>query len=334
MTRLIIHIGAKKTGTTSVQTALKGARDKLSSEGIYLSTSAGKFEDRAFPRHYIGKKGYAEEVALWYQGAVDFMKNDGGHTAIISSESLADLGPKAIGAFRADIPDVFDDFLVVLFIRRQDLSAVSHYSTELKGGSVSKALISRGFGSSEARGLKYWTICRDWGEAFGRNAVRPHLYPDQEDGFRDVVEEFLSAIGFPEFHGSVRPSRKNPSLSRNIAAYLRRFNELAKKGAFSDNRATRNQYIRSLENIADGERIPYPPKDEAVAFFQNYADENRKLKQEYFPQRRHLFSSDFSMYPDHCANLDDFVDEEVFQESVKPFLAPAGLDASPGPAKS
>src|SRR5262249_3476238 len=46
-----LHIGTHKTGTTSIQVALDGARDALKRRGV-LYPQAGRADDRAAPGHH------------------------------------------------------------------------------------------------------------------------------------------------------------------------------------------------------------------------------------------------------------------------------------------
>ena len=322
--RLFIHIGAKKTGTTTIQAALKSSADVLKAQGIYTSAVAGKLEDKAFSRYYKGQLSNAEKVRIWYSEAVEFVRAGDDRSAMISAESLSDLSAREIERFRAEIPSVFDSFVISFFLRRQDLAAVSHYSTALKGGGVSEALISKRFGNRTARGLNYWSVCCDWTGAFGRQAMRPRLYPDVPDRNWDVLEDFLRLHDLGAITGQVMSTRKNVPVSRNVAAYLRRFNLLARAGRVDSSGRARRLYIRSLMEIADGKPIPKPSRSTAVAFYDGFKEENEKVRGEFFSDREHLFSRDFSMYPEEAQRLDDFVDEAMFRSSVAPFLLEPG----------
>ncbi|MEQ8897062.1 MAG: hypothetical protein RID23_08200 [Roseovarius sp.] len=320
MTRLYVHIGAKKTGTTTIQAALKACRDVLIQEGIYVSTLAGQLEDKAFTEYYRGNETSSGAVSSWYEDAVDFIRNKGGHSAIITAESLSDFLLREIMAFKEDIPDVFDEFCIIYYIRRQDLAAVSHYSTALKGGGISKTLMSEKFGDRSKRGLNYFRVSKDWAKVFGRDAMRVKLYPDHIPEGWDILDDFASVDGLEVLQGRLSADRKNTSLSKNIAAYLRRFNELARKGEVENSHEERSRYVRSISHLADGKRLPKPDHERAVRFYRGFAGNNKRLRQEFFQEKDRLFSRDFSMYPEVSEDLDDFVDEEVLRESMKPFL--------------
>lgn len=320
MTRLYVHIGAKKTGTTTVQAALKSCKEVLVQEGIYVSTLAGQLEDKAFTEYYCGNEASSEAVKSWYEDAVDFIRNKGGHSALITAESLSDFLLREIEAFKEDIPDVFDEFCIIYYIRRQDLAAVSHYSTALKGGGVSKSLMSEKFGNRSKRGLNYWRVSKDWAKVFGRETMRVKLYPDHIPEGWDILDDFASVDGLEMLMGRLSADRKNTSLSRNIAAYLRRYNELAQLGEVEKSHEERSRYVRSIAHLADGKRLPKPDRERAMTFYRGFAGNNKRLRQEFFQERERLFSRDFSMYPEVAEDLDDSVDEEVFRNSVEPFL--------------
>lgn len=312
--KLIIHIGAKKTGTTTLQKALKRYPAELQKQGFHISSIAGSVEDRAFTDAYWRKPEMHEVTHKWFERAKASVA-DGCHTAIITAEALSDLRLDEIEAFHRDVAERFSSIRVVFYIRRQDLAAVSHFSTALKGGGTSKELLSRSMGDRGRRGFSYGRVAMDWANVFGKEAMRVRRYVDKDKSW-NVIADFCGQIDLTPFDALLDFAPQNTRLSRNGAAYLRQFNiEQGKKGSLT----ARGRFQKVLNDFSDNARIPLPARDEAEKFYATFAEENALLKTEFFPGEDKLFSDDFSMYPIEAEDLDAYANPETYREILKAY---------------
>lgn len=133
MGKQYIHIGAKKTDSTTLQAVLKGNQEMLANHGYFVSKAAGAIEDKAFPRFYLGEADRLSAMQAWLSECAEAMQA-GSKAAIITAESLSDLRLEEIQKLHDDLVPLLDEIEIIYHIRRQDLMAVSHFSTFLKGG--------------------------------------------------------------------------------------------------------------------------------------------------------------------------------------------------------
>ncbi|MDN3522080.1 hypothetical protein [Halomonas ramblicola] len=314
MKKLVIHIGAKKTGSTTLQAALKENARLLSVEGVFVSKICGATEDLWATRPYMAchVEKSRERIIQWFDGARKF-QSKGAPLAILTAESFSDLTLDEILSFKDDIPDIFDDIKVVFYVRRQDLSAVSHYSTALKGGGDSKSLMSKKMGKRGRRPFSYGTIASDWASAFGKENVLVRRYVEGRVGGWDIVKDFLDLFDIPFDSHDLKYSSRNKSLGRVEAACLRRYNEMVKKGDIVYSQKVKSEILKKARSYGDNaEKVPFPKKAHAYRFFRSFDDENRRLKDMFFPDSEFLFDEDFGMYPEVQCDIDTYVKEDVF----------------------
>jgi len=313
MKKLVIHIGAKKTGSTTLQFALKSNADVLLSKGVFVSDLCGNREDFMASRPYMSCHTLSSKTNLlqWFEAAEN-ASSKGASLFVLTAESFSDMYKNEITDFKQDIPAIFDDVKIVLYVRRQDLAAVSHYSTKLKGGSGSKLLMSEGMGPRGRRAFSYGSIALDWACAFGEENLVVRRYVEGRAGGWDIVDDFFALLDLGLDGSSLQYSSENTSLGCVEAACLRRYNELVKKGELAEAQETKQAILRAAsEDPVNSRKIPRPRKDHAQAFLKSFDEENRILKERFFKDSDCLFDSGFDMYPDHQCDLDEFIPEKV-----------------------
>lgn len=126
--RLVLHVGTHKTGTTSIQQALRDNRDALRRAGIcYPDPSRDPHPH--LPAHnfiYRATLNGAEAMAAERDLIMAEFKASRADCLILSEEGLS-LPRDALQEFFAPWRDVFD-FEIVCFLRRQDRYAESLFS--------------------------------------------------------------------------------------------------------------------------------------------------------------------------------------------------------------
>lgn len=321
MSCLYIHIGAKKTGSTSLQYFLKQNAAFLRSKGIFVASTLGATEDKSLSRLYMGTAptdaSRRKETFLHQCG--DFFLQ-GGAAAIVTAESFSDLNLEEIEHLKNDLDPYFDGYRIIFYIRRQDLVAVSHYSTMLQGGGASKKLMSMGLGRRGRRALSYGSILKDWGAVFSSGDIVVRRYVEKWQGDWDVVTDFLSQIGLDAHDGCPVSSDRNTPLSGEAAACLRKYNELAKRGAILSSHEARQGLITALQTLENGSRIPKPAKPAAIKFYKSFQEENTEVRRMYFSKEEALFDDDFSMYPAGGTDIDSLLSVEYSMRVIDVLL--------------
>ncbi len=316
MGKLYIHIGAKKTGSTTLQAVLKGNQKMLADHGYFVSKAAGAIEDKAFSGFYLGEADRLPAMQAWLAECAEAMQA-GCKAAIITAESLSDLRLEEIQKLHDDLVPRFDGIEIIYYIRRQDLMAVSHFSTSLKGGGVTKALMSTQMGARGRRGFNFDRVAEDWEAVFGASSMCLRKYADPGQKGWDIVEDFCTLIGI-DFHSELhRKENKNVRLTRNQAAYLRLYNIWAREGRVRHSQEARTKLVNALSDLPDDTRIPLPSQEEAKEFYKIFKGGNKRIRLKYFPESDALFSKNFSMYPDATEDISQYAKDDVLEDTVR-----------------
>lgn len=204
--RLVLHIGAGKTGTTAIQGALKADEEALAQRRVrYLGLMFERFGERCFDwqRPSMIHGFHALPVA---EGARQFASvlreclraSDLSATLVLSNESF--LGQNA-AVIRALGPFVEEglDLAVVAYVRRHDQWAKSAFiQWGIRHKTYSGPQQSFGQWDNAVRNAFYPKL-RPWLDAFGsRVLVRNY------DAVSNVVTDFYSATGLGQKQDPVR----------------------------------------------------------------------------------------------------------------------------------
>jgi len=309
--RAVLHIGPPKTGTTSIQGCLAAARAELRDRGFHFATAPGEINHLALAAYGAGA-GFTGSVVRRAGGGGGDGASMGPrlakaigteitalpeyvHTVIYSSEQLGSLltEPADVARLRQLLNPWFQEFRVILYLRRQDEMAVSKYSTALRaGGEIDPSILPpRG---REALSYRLSDIVDLWAGAFGEAALRPRLLERQALIGGDVVTDFLAAIGIEGMPVEARPPASNPALTAEAQEMVRRFNILAEMRGFTD----RPRLAPHLRAPRFQGKPRLPTRAEAEEFFARFEPGNERLRARYFPGRDRLFTADFSRYPE------------------------------------
>lgn len=185
MTRVLLHIGGEKTGSTYLQHWLhRNSRRLLERHGVLYPTRGPACLRRAhFPLAAAllppQARDFAPGLAASAESLVDDLKRQlhrsGAHTLLLSAEHFAS---------RLDLPALrrlrqllgTDDVRIALYARRQDEIALSRFGTDLRNGrreDFHPATVG-----THDRTLMPWRVASDWSSVFGTRQVRVRSYAD------------------------------------------------------------------------------------------------------------------------------------------------------------
>ena len=135
--RFIFHVGAGKTGTSSIQFTLREGLERLAAAGVwYLGLMLEHAPVKHFPWqvfggpeafHQLSEEEGMEQLKLVLDDTVARARAAKVHTLIWSSESFFDRNKKAVAPLQALIADGVD-VQVLAYVRRHDAWARSAYS--------------------------------------------------------------------------------------------------------------------------------------------------------------------------------------------------------------
>lgn len=240
-----LHIGTPKSGTTSVQEALKQNRDALAAEGVL------------YPGRPIDQIRGAQEILREqsptprWDAIADEVRRFGGHAAVVSMESLCTARRKqarrAVRAFRGlDVEVIVTarDLARTLPAQWQESTQFRHtwtYREYLDGVSASRP-------RRTASGRSFWRqhdlrrIIKVWGRAVGTENITVVTLPKQSAP--DLLwRRFAEVVGI-DADRSPLPEIRNESLGAASAELMRRVNEGLTTGGL-----TRDEYGKNCRDV-------------------------------------------------------------------------------------
>lgn len=234
MSKLILHIGSAKTGTSSIQKTCRTYRDALAEQGIHWA-HAGPAPFNTTSRHSFLSSALRKGEDLWdlnkHRVLQDFKASDC-HTCILSDEVLfhSDVAPFA--ALKS-LTEAFDQTEVIVYLRRPDRFVESLWNQHVGEKRREGRNIRKFANSDDIRARLDYAKILDFWSTIG--TVKPYVY---DTSLGDIVPRFIAQIGYAGNIGETL--RSNDSYSLNCGAMLsmmhrfdRGFNQHAMIQAFA-----------------------------------------------------------------------------------------------------
>lgn len=307
--KAVIHIGTEKTGTTTLQNALKSADATLRAHGIAYLSTPGRDDSRALAAaclakpgrdEYLRKEGVdtAEKLAAFRDEVFADVRTriaeqpDNCHTVVISSEHFHSRlrTRESLQHLQTCLALAVDRIRVVCYLRRQVDVATSLYSTLLKtGGTATLEQAVRQVCHPENHYYNYQAMLDLWAGAFGPDALDVRRFgPEHLEG-GSIVSDFLHQLSIPATAIPQPESKRNRSINRTGQVLIRTLNQsftgIESPLALSARNATRKALARIF--AGPGDRLP--PKTEAEV--QRRFDQiNKVIRDRWFPGEAALFS--------------------------------------------
>ena len=220
---LLIHIGAGKTGTTSLQYFFWANRRALKTHGIlYPELGAVAGAHHLLSPHLPPFLNWtfipAAEWAPQLHAKMD-------KRALISSEIISSATPDVVRAFAPQVNRYFKP-KIILYVRRQDRWMVAAYSQQVKAGTQRLDFTSSPDfwfrGANFAERLKAWT------EAFGAENIIVRPYERGQLSGGDIRRDFLNGIlGIDDDEAfNWTDVNENPRLTFSALEYKRLINNV------------------------------------------------------------------------------------------------------------
>jgi hypothetical protein len=232
MPKYILHIGLMKTGTTALQSALHGNRDRLLSKGVlYPSSSLLQSKHvqlvwscvKAQLSPFAASKYSGMTTAAYLDAIEDERHFTNATTCIVSAEDFSIYQPQRFQG----IVDAFQkDLRIVVYLRPQDEMIESMYRQRLKGAGITDRF--EDFVASAIRTgiagiapLDYDRLLGGWADMAGDDRLTVKVYGNKAR--QDIVNEFISAAGLQLELESLK-ERANVSFEGPYAEFVRSAN--------------------------------------------------------------------------------------------------------------
>lgn len=229
--RIVIHIGATKTGSTFIQNMLERNRPALLRQGVWFP-EVGLFWQPTRPHKQAGHAPFTraavkDDPALLTHIRRGLELMDGSiHTVVLSSEAFF----LHESAYR--LAEYFADYPVemVVYLRRQDEWANSQYCEFVAGGAVGRVDVPIETWLEEPsvkQRLDYAHLLEKWSGAIGQGNVRARVFDRASFVDGDLMADFADAAGLPQLRDLPRPDTREHNDARLSATHvelLRQFN--------------------------------------------------------------------------------------------------------------
>lgn len=276
MKRLTIHIGAHKTGTTTIQHCLASSVNQLNVLGFdYPKLSWYHFAQHRIAFAMQGMQdpntGGIPDFDQELRSVVEFLSSTEYHVILSSEEFFT--APleriKELGVLR-EIAEV----AIVVFIRRQDRLFLSIYNQKIKQpGNVFANEIST-FIDDPTRlsaDLDFYSNIDRWASVFGKENVTVIRY---EVG--DALDLFFEAIGVTNGVSQFGFRRLNESIPAKALELIRLVKWISSD--IETHRAVLSMATKVFSNCNLSRNLKF---DAAFSILRRFDDDNRKLFEEY-----------------------------------------------------
>lgn len=244
--RIVIHIGATKTGSTFIQHMLEKNRPALLRQGVWFP-EVGLFWQPTRPHKQAGHSEFAR-AALRNDSALRNYIRDGLslmegriHTIVLSSEAFfLHKSAYQLANYFAGHP-----VEMVVYLRRQDEWANSQYCEFVAGGAVGRVdvPIDEWLNLSETRQrLDYMVPLKAWSDTIGIENVHVRIFDRKAFESGDLITDFAKAAKLPELLDLPRPDERRQNDARLASGHVELF-RLFNQRPF----ATQNEYFNFIE---------------------------------------------------------------------------------------
>lgn len=310
----IIHIGAEKTGTTTLQEFLHLNREQLSAGGVHYPRTPG-LKQHSLLSFYAMNDTRDSLMArrLAADGAPDRTRwrrefrarlagefaSVGADRLLVSSELLHPqlVSPEEVLRLK-DLLDAWcDGYRIIFYMRRQDRAQVSLYSTALRCGGVPAHPLA--MTKAAQRKYDYAGTLDLWGSVFGRDNLVPRVYEPAAFRGGDLIADFIHAAALPlDPATALKPEPRNAALSHEAQQFLLAYNRCHADAPLPEPAHTQLQRIVAafVEQNIPGPRA-LPNRMDAIDFYAQFHDTNARVAREWFG-RETLFEESFDDYPE------------------------------------
>ncbi|WP_310962372.1 hypothetical protein [Nocardioides terrisoli] len=226
-TRVVLHVGAMKSGTSFIQQVLLANKDRLAEHGILFPGK--RWRDQVVAVHDLIEHDELAEDGPWHAMAAQVRDWPG--TAIISMEFLGPRSRPKIEMVKESFGDA--DLQVVLTARDLARTIPSMWTESVQNrGTATWPAYLRGVRSEAltAEGRAFWrqqripAIAKRWSSVFGRDHFTLITVPPRGAPPTLLWERFCSVAGVPEGLCDLE-APGNPALDAPSAMVMRALNE-------------------------------------------------------------------------------------------------------------
>ena len=219
VTKIILHIGTEKTGSTSIQSNLKANRKLLLEREIWYSERLGNllWQLARWPQRNSEARSHIEKIlaaAATYDTILCSAERL--HSRLKSRELIEDLKIllEELG---------LDPTLVVVYLRNPADIANSMASTAAQHN---KARQQGPLSPYLDRICDHRSTMKNWAGVFGGSVVTPRVFESSSFTAGSLTTDFLAAAGIPDYEAFVQFPRANAQISHTGITVMNHVNDV------------------------------------------------------------------------------------------------------------
>lgn len=297
MKKLILHIGNHKTGTTTIQWWLFENKKRFEEYGIscFFDSSSDKIKKNSM--NYFDHSQVSTYGVKIKSGLVQALKLNPKEKILMSSEAFSWIfEKKELQKFKKELENYFNDIKIVVYIRRQDRQAISHYQQGCRAYGVEGKFYSGNFTAlpiidhNAIKYLDYDKRLSIWGDVFGDENIDIRVFDRTLLKNGDIVSDFAEYLRVDDSL-MTKPKEKNISLGFEET----KVNHLMREAGLSEKRLFNNLVNQEVESSYK----MLPSKKEAKEFYETFLLSNRRLNKRFKVNKNiNIFDDNFNLYPD------------------------------------
>jgi hypothetical protein len=310
---LILHIGTHKTGTTSIQHALKDRERELLKKDIYFFTllpngsnsevvNTSGWVNGGPTKHGDLFSGEGLKIRTSADDLAEKLSDNTCSKVIMSAEGLSWIyDADEINSLHEALARHFETIRIIIYIRRQDKYVISHNQMASRSPNLPSYGYYKGGNRSLPEGREHYDEYLDynakillWENAFGTDNIVVRVFSREALIGSDAVSDFFSINSLGDSYKSITKNTSNSFERTKIGHILNEF----MPSCSIEKRIRKNTSNKGLL---------LPSSLEARNFYSMYVESNIKLNERLniSETNRDIFGLDFSSYPESSKDLWD-----------------------------
>lgn len=289
MSKLFLHIGIWKTGSSTIQYNLYNLRSKLEQEGFFYLCKENKMViDDGIVRGFTKlEEEFVKKSKKKFKKILDDKRGKNNDIDFISSAEEYSGNPfqgfKNTGVVAQNLFEITKDLdldtYIIVYLRRQDDFFESLYQQSVRlGESHSFHDFLNKFGPSD---FNWYSLVQSYADVFGKEKIIVRRYhrkylPEKNS----LLQDFGKVIGSEVVSNYELTTSKNKGFSRDTLEITRLMNKYFE----GDERFQLRKIYDRVDAKLPFERYSFFQADERIAFMERYVESNSTLAKEYLDE--------------------------------------------------
>lgn len=309
MNKLFVHIGTPKTGTTALQKYLYENRNYLKQNGwSYMEWTNPILKKNVIRSYENGSMLLSATYGGWtleeYKYLWDELREElDKYNVIVSEECIWNSTAKETEEVIANFKKEYDDIVVIVYLRRQDIYAESLWNQGIKEYLESCQL--QDF-LQRNTSIDYLKKIEKLAEILGEENVIIRVYEKEQLIEHDIVRDFLKLIGLdaPKYeleHNELQ----NERLDGDLLELKRLFNDIYKEQGGEGYTEIFQREFFNINYAFDGEQKgrSFLSREEHDSILDKFADDNETIAKRYLKRENGILFYDSSIPKEYASNI-------------------------------